>query len=393
MKSLGTWIKILVMTNILGAATHLYLTIQHYQLKLGLSSGPAICNINATFNCDSVAASKYASVFGIPVALFGLMGQLISLIFILTILFGLSENSDRLKKVYLYFSALIALTSLAMGSISTFLLGTYCLFCMGAYLLSFVQIFAAIKIQSSGELIESQLEFPRWSVILVLFSPLLAWMINSMTLSQNGYQLISQYINDSIAEWQQNPPQNFSMENGLILGADPKTSKLIIVEFADFLCPHCKYAYPIIDAFVQSHKEASLVYKFFPLEGNCNPGITHKGDGVRCKLAGIAYCAEKLGKKGWEAHHYIFEHQESFGGIGDFESVYNEIAANLAMNKEELKACAQSDTTNDAIATMAKEGLNAKIQGTPSVFVNGKELPRAQQLPVLNAVFNEIFKQ
>ena len=54
-----------------------YLTLQHFQVKLGLASGPSICNINSTFNCDVVAASTYSSLFHIPVAVFGAVSHLI----------------------------------------------------------------------------------------------------------------------------------------------------------------------------------------------------------------------------------------------------------------------------------------------------------------------------
>lgn len=391
MKSVQVWFKTLFAVNILGLATHVYLTMQHYQLKLGLSTGPAICNINSTFNCDSIAASKFSAIFGIPVALLGLTAQLISLIFVIAIFFEIAENITKLKKVLLYFSAFIAAVSIGMGGISIFMLGTYCLFCMAAYLFSFIQLYAAVRIQDADTTIGADLEFPKWSVVMILASPIAAWMLNSITLSQTGYGKMGQIISDSLNEWRQNPQNQFSLEAGLTSGADAQNSKMVIVEFADFLCPHCKFASPTLNAFIQSHKDASLVYKSFPLDGNCNPGIPHKGNGVRCKLAASVFCADKIAKKGWQAHHYIFEHQEDFASVNDFEKPGTDIAEALQISPDELKQCISSDSTSDAISAMVKEGANAKIQGTPTIFVNGKELPRGSFLPVLNAVYSEIF--
>jgi uncharacterized membrane protein len=53
--------------SLVGFGISLYLTIEHFQGKL------LPCPANAVFNCQKVTTSKYSHVFGVPVALAGLL--------------------------------------------------------------------------------------------------------------------------------------------------------------------------------------------------------------------------------------------------------------------------------------------------------------------------------
>lgn len=379
---------LLMISNLLAFATHFYLTMQHYSLKLGIATGPAICNLNTTFNCDAVAASKYSQAFGIPVALLGLIAQVILIIVTITIRFQLSENSESLKKILFIFSAFVAAVSLAMGSISTFVLGTYCLFCMAAYFLSFISLILSYQYYKNADLL-APLTQPRWAIFMIVLSPAVAWMIHSMTMSNYGFDKLTQVVQDSVHEWKSNPRFEFSKDSGLILG-DPSSAKMVIVEFADFLCTHCKMASPSIDSFAQSHpNQVAVIFKTFPLDGSCNPNIEHKGNGFRCQLAALPLCLEAKSKLGWKAHHWIFDNQEKLAQSNDIEAELKDFIESSGESFEETKNCLSSDSTIELIKKMAIEGGQAKIQGTPAIFVNGKELPRGQAIPVLNGVAEE----
>jgi len=63
------WILILAFIGILLAAYALPL---HYA-----SDGTGICNISESFNCDKVNKSPWSELFGIPVALLGLIAHLV----------------------------------------------------------------------------------------------------------------------------------------------------------------------------------------------------------------------------------------------------------------------------------------------------------------------------
>ena len=49
--------------------------------------------------------------------------------------------------------------------------------------------------------------------------------------------------------------------------------------------------------------------------------------------------------------------------------------------------------SKDLVASQAKAGLESKIRGTPTFFVNGKKLSRGQFIPVLKAVYEAAKKE
>ena len=85
-----------------------------------------------------MAASSYASILGIPLALLALATHAILVFFIMSVLFEMTANSKRILRYALWLSLFIALISLVMGAISSLIIGTYCLFCIATYLLSFL---------------------------------------------------------------------------------------------------------------------------------------------------------------------------------------------------------------------------------------------------------------
>jgi protein-disulfide isomerase len=133
-----------------------------------------------------------------------------------------------------------------------------------------------------------------------------------------------------------------------------------------------------------------LVFKTFALDGVCNKSIPTKGNGVRCKLAAAVMCAEQQGQKGWKAHHWVFERQEELHSVNDTKETVQNLSKDLGLSAETLETCMNSDATQDMLESMAQEGVAAKIQGTPTIFVNGKLLPRGQSLPVLEALHQKL---
>lgn len=83
------------------------------------------CDLNATFNCDLVNRSTYASVSGVPVALIGILGYLL--------LFTLSLRTGRRVAVVRLAAALIGLAfALYLAYVEAHILAVWCLLCLGS---------------------------------------------------------------------------------------------------------------------------------------------------------------------------------------------------------------------------------------------------------------------
>jgi protein-disulfide isomerase len=133
-----------------------------------------------------------------------------------------------------------------------------------------------------------------------------------------------------------------------------------------------------------------LIFKSFPLDGTCNKAMSRNGDGLTCKLAFAAFCADETAHKGWEAHHWIYDHQEEFQTVTDFPDKLHQLSQDLKLDEPKMNECINSDEVTQRVQAMAAEGANAKIDGTPSVFVNNKQFSGGQFLPFLDGMYQEL---
>lgn len=181
---------------------------------------------------------------------------------------------------------------------------------------------------------------------------------------RDGYakeQIESSYHNRFDADHVKNVPIDDSPTRG------STAAPVVIVEFADFTCPHCQALAPSLDKFVDDHKNDLLFsYKFFPLNG---PG--HE----RSEAAARAAWAAKLQGKFWEMHHKLFTNPEHLEQ-GDLEGYAKDLGLDLA----KFRADMQSQPTTDKIAADKKLGESLNVMGTPTLFIDGREYDKSQSL-------------
>jgi uncharacterized membrane protein len=70
-------LKLALLFTLIAIGIHIYLGMHHYALQFGAVESEAICNVSAKFDCDSVAASPFSVLFGIPIALWGAAANMI----------------------------------------------------------------------------------------------------------------------------------------------------------------------------------------------------------------------------------------------------------------------------------------------------------------------------
>jgi protein-disulfide isomerase len=146
----------------------------------------------------------------------------------------------------------------------------------------------------------------------------------------------------------------------------PDNAPITIIEFADFECPHCGEFAPVLDKAVTEHKnDVRFVFKFYPL-----PGHPHADIAARAAIA-----AWQQGKF-WEMHHVLFVNQRHLEQT-DLDSY----AKDLGLDVSRFHADMQAQATTDRIAKDKKLGEDLQIQGTPSVFINGRTYDGHQDLP------------
>jgi len=142
--------------------------------------------------------------------------------------------------------------------------------------------------------------------------------------------------------------------------------KVKIVEYADFQCPACDAAAPIIkEAMAQTSDIAQLEYRPYPLQQH-----------DKAQLAAIG--AEAAGRQGkfWEMHDKLFDNQSTW--VNDSTFTFRDrlvgYAKDLGLDTNQFNADLDDSTTLDQINKSVDAGNAINLQATPTIQVNGTTL-------------------
>jgi protein-disulfide isomerase len=139
----------------------------------------------------------------------------------------------------------------------------------------------------------------------------------------------------------------------------PDGAPVTIIELADFECPHCAGAVPLIDSVLVAHPDqVRLVFKNYTLQFH-----------ARGEPAARAAFAAGLQGKFWEMEHLLFERQLHLEDA-DLERYAQMLKLDVARWKADMSSAAVSDR----IARDRKLGEELKVKGTPTIYLNGREL-------------------
>ncbi len=398
-------LRIALLLTLIAIGFHVYLALHYYDLNLGIDAGQSICNINSHFNCDAVTASRFSTLFGAPIALWGAVTNAVLFFLLLGWVLMWTDDITRHAKYTFWLTSVMAAASLVMGSISALVINTFCLFCMGAYLISFINFVLVMKAtkevsaggdtRSNGTYLKEIFGSAKSYLFLFAAVPILTGVFHLSQISNPRSETLRRQAKTLIEQWKGATSQTFSLPPVFVKGASDQDAKVTIVEFADFLCGHCRAASPAVAAFLGSRPDVQLRFYVFPLEKACNDVVSIESGGVRCFLAKTVDCAERLSKKGAAVHTRIFEHQDEFQNTGNIDSartLLTKITGDLNIETPEQKTCVESPETHQQIKAMAKLGSDAGVAGTPTFYVEGRQLVGGQLLPILESVYEEVKK-
>jgi protein-disulfide isomerase len=149
-----------------------------------------------------------------------------------------------------------------------------------------------------------------------------------------------------------------------ILGPNSAPAKL--EEFGDFECPPCGAFHPVL---VQMHKEfgdkLQITFREFPLA----PAHQH--------AIAAASAAEAAGLQGkfWEMHDLLYENQKTWHEAFDVRPIFEGFAKQIGLDMNRYQNDLNGDQVAQRILNDGKRGHSMGVKGTPTVFLNGREVP------------------
>jgi protein-disulfide isomerase/uncharacterized membrane protein len=335
--------------------------------KWSAAGGPSKCNINDFLNCDLINQSAASELFGLPITLFGAA-------YYLGILFsGLS--SERTPHVFYTVLGLFSSISVAYSAWLAYqskLIGAFCIVCATIYAGNALLLWASVK--GARELeqglfvdIGSALRSRAFNVLAVSF--VAVTLFGAMSQPQKANAPLQRTVDasnpvDFIASLYAKPHGRVSLEGpGHILG-DPNAPYLV-VEFADFGCPHCAIAETEMTDLIAQNPDIQLRFKPYPFASQCNDAVTFDDAPELCRAAAAAECGGEQGKY-FEMAHQLFANQGYFS-----DNDLNFMAKAIGLDMAAFETCMASPQTNANLKASAAAGNLAGVQSTPAMFLRG----------------------
>jgi len=139
----------------------------------------------------------------------------------------------------------------------------------------------------------------------------------------------------------------------------PADAPVTLVEFADFQCPYCGGLSPTLKQIQEDYKDKlRVIYLQFPL-ADIHPEAE--------KAAEASLCAYEQNKF-WELHDAMFGDQKNLS----IEELKRK-ASQLSMDVAAFTSCLEGKYFPEIRADVS-EGVKAGVEGTPTMFINGRLL-------------------
>ena len=398
----------LLFLSVLGSLLSLYATLLTIKVRESNFTVQSLCMIDSVFDCNAVAASEYALLLGVPVAWWAFTYYLWICSVVTWTMFSHIDQKPILTMALLI-SILAAAVSIYKGWQMMFQLKIVCLVCVLMYFANaaitlLLMGLSGWKLKSTQDnyatVIQQTKEKSFKQNILSYFPGLFSVIVVFLI----GYLIISiSFASDGINRLETALPQNDSIFNNKVsdnalahhYAQTKRTIELVsdapmwgneraaitVVEFSDFQCPFCQIAaIHLRDLLSEFKDQLKLYFIHYPLDKSLNPEITTKGH----KYAGLAACAAMYAyDRGqfWQFHDDLFLRQ----GELNKKTIFS-LAHDYGWNINQFELAVKSMNMISRIKKHIKCGQDMGIQGTPTIFINGRLVEQWQDAAVLHSI-------
>ncbi|MGD0770341.1 MAG: thioredoxin domain-containing protein [Tepidisphaeraceae bacterium] len=149
----------------------------------------------------------------------------------------------------------------------------------------------------------------------------------------------------------------------------PPDARLVLVEYGDYQCPHCRRAHPIVRQIVARFgDQLKFGFRHFPLS-KIHP---------QARLAAQAAEAAAAQEKFWQMHDLLFRHQDELelDHLAQYAAV---LELDVPRFRDELNAGLYARRVQEDVVS----GLRSGVNGTPTFYVHNKRFNGGYELDAL----------
>jgi uncharacterized membrane protein/predicted DsbA family dithiol-disulfide isomerase len=376
--------KLVLVFAVAGLAASLVASYAHYRM-LAETGYVSFCDVSATVSCTQVYSSRFGTFADVPVAVFGAIWFAFATLLAVAGERARPEVRENIPG-YLFAGSTLALAAvLYLGYASFFVLGLVCVVCVATYV-SAIGLFlvagagTSYPMTSVPRRVARDLQVLRSSPVAMATALLFVAAAGS-TLAffprDGAASIVAETVRDAAEEaartTQLTATQRSEFERyytaqprlPLVIPADG--AKVLIVKFNDYQCPPCRQTYMEYKSIFAKYEAAQpgavrLVLRDFPLESECNDGVTSDLHSSACEAAVAVRLARERGRAE-QFEQWLFDNQSRMTpqlvreGVRDVGQVTNFDARYAA--------------TLEAVKGDIAYGRQLGVSATPTFFING----------------------
>ena len=405
------------------------LLLQHHGEGRAVAAVSQLCGAGQDSGCEAVARSPYSRVKGVPLAAIGLFGfGSLAVLLLLGLLAGPEARGAAAALVLLALAATL-IADVGLLAVQAIAIRTFCRLCVLTYFVSALAFVLLLPARSDGAVVgeavkkaDGRLALVSWVMVAAALgaavlaaemglgarerlragtilggpaplpsgapapspaapgSEIARYQEEARVATEQARRLqellddpqkLDQYFAERAAkEFDQAPVHALKLDGVPVKGGPQAAIK--VVEYADFLCPTCRTIAAAFDNYLpQTGGHVSVTFKNYPLESTCNPNLQQTIHPGACILAQGGLCAHEQGKF-WPFHDRVFGTPLVNPGPAEVQR----LATEAGLDATAFAVCLKAPRTADALAAQITEAQRGGVSGTPTLFVNGKRLPR-----------------
>ena len=411
------------------AATSGLLLLEHHGEPRATSAVNQVCGEGAQSGCETVARSRYSEIRGVPLAAIGLFFALsVGSLLLLSLLAG-PESHDAAAALALLAFVLALAADIVLLGVQVVAIRAFCRLCLLTYALNALALVLLLPARRDGAVVgeavtkrDGRLVFAGWVLTTLALAvgvyaaekaldvrqqtrtasllglapaalPSLApsrplepgseaqrYQEEARVATEQARRLqeilddpkkLDQYFAQKAArEFDANPVFPVKLDGVPAKGAPAGPIK--VVEFSDFLCPFCRSIAGAFAGYIpQTANRVTLYFKNYPLDSLCNPNVKQTIHEGACWLAMGGLCAQEQNGF-WPYHDKVFSSPLEKPQMKDVVQV----ATDAGLDGAAMQSCLASGRMKSRLAAQIEEAREGGVNATPTLFINGKRLPR-----------------
>jgi uncharacterized membrane protein/protein-disulfide isomerase len=397
---------LLTLFTLLGLGAAATSATVHYRL-LRDPTYTSFCDVNSTISCTQAYQSPWGSLFGVPVAILGVL-WFAAVAFLLVVERVAPARARENVPGYVLVISVAGLGFVCYLAYGAFVvLKAVCIMC----LLTYVAVIGIFLVSSAAT------RFPMTTLPSRAFRDLRAAAASPLALaailvflgaaastlaffprdtfhetpSGGGQAPVATPSMTLTAEQRAQVEQQFDAAPRAIVPVDGGGAAVLIVKFNDYQCPPCRRTYeeykPIIAQYAAQYPgKVKYVTKDFPLDPECNPNAPNGGHLVACEAAAAVRLAREKGEsQAAKLEDWIYSNQpvltaasikqaaKDVAGVQDFDARYASVL--------------------QAVKTDTAMGGLLGVRSTPTFFINGVRIDGGLAGPVFDAILAHELKK